>query len=588
MNKRSIFYSFRNGRQFGRIFFKNLAFLSLLILLPMFLLVSVATMSVSTFMNNEILSYSDKSLNAYLNLINTMLDDLLVQSHLLNNNTDIELFLLHEPDKKAYYDPSSIYTQIQTQMQTHDYLTSVYIYSQRNGRIISNYGDIPLEDFFDTGWLEEYQANTTPSRFWYTYRLGPNRQFQQIPMISIYKAIETQGVNQGVIVFNVNLSKFTKLLSVLREPKEDGLFLFDGDNRLLSQIWGDYSSIDPEFCAIDELMSAEGYIRYGGHVLYKASIHYSDWNLVLSVPRSLYQANIHAFMFPMVLIFTLGLLATIGLTVMVSFRLYRPIRSIMGKLEDAVPSSADVLSLKKDEEAYIISAIEHTVHQNKVISEDLEKRIDMLKKAQSIALQSQINPHFLHNTLDSISWSAMALTGGKNQTSIMINQLSSMLRYSLEDVNTLVPLERELDNARTYLDLQSARYKNKFQTEWQIDADVRSCLVIKILLQPLLENAIYHGIKPLSGMGHIRIGASRKGDILESWVEDTGVGIDSASLKRLQTALMSDDIQEKAHIGILNVNQRIRLIFGSPYGLHVYSEDKKGARILCQLPLSFD
>lgn len=115
----------------------------------------------------------------------------------------------------------------------------------------------------------------------------------------------------------------------------------------------------------------------------------------------------------------------------------------------------------------------------------------------------------------------MALTGGKNQTSIMINQLSSMLRYSLEDVNTLVPLERELDNARTYLDLQSARYKNKFQTEWQIDADVRSCLVIKILLQPLLENAIYHGIKPLSGMGHIRIGASRKGDILEIWVEDT-------------------------------------------------------------------
>ena len=89
-------------------------------------------------------------------------------------------------------------------------------------------------------------------------------------------------------------------------------------------------------------------------------------------------------------------------------------------------------------------------------------------------------------------------------------------------------------------------------------------------------------------MGHIRIGASRKGDILEIWVEDTGVGIDSASLKRLQTALMSDDIQEKAHIGILNVNQRIRLIFGSPYGLHVYSEDKKGARILCQLPLSFD
>lgn len=165
MNKRSIFYSFRNGRQFGRIFFKNLAFLSLLILLPMFLLVSVATMSVSTFMNNEILSYSDKSLNAYLNLINTMLDDLLVQSHLLNNNTDIELFCSTSRTKRRITIPSSIYTQIQTQMQTHDYLTSVYIYSQRNGRIISNYGDIPLEDFFDTGGWRNIRPTQRPAGF---------------------------------------------------------------------------------------------------------------------------------------------------------------------------------------------------------------------------------------------------------------------------------------------------------------------------------------------------------------------------------------------------------------------------------------
>lgn len=552
----------------------------------MFIVVSIAAMSASAFTKREILSYSETSLKGYQNLTNSMINDYLVQSHLLSNDSDVELFLLHETGKKVYYNRDSIYKQIHTQMQVHDYLTSIYIYSERNGRILSNFGDLPIRDFFDGGWLDEYERNTVPGRFWYAYRVGRNYQNQPIPVISIYKAMESQGVNYGVIVFNINLNKFAKLYTALREPYEDGLLLLDGNHQLLFPIWGDYSTILTDPLTVHQLMLADDYIRSDGHILYKAPIDYSDWTLVLSVSKEMYRNSIRSFMMPILIVFFLGLVLTMFLTVLVSFRLYKPIRSIMGKLKDAIPLSPDPPLLKKDEESYIISAIEHTLHQNKEMSEELNRRVDMLKKAQSIALQSQINPHFLHNTLDSISWSAMALTGGKNQTSIMINQLSLMLRYSLEDVNTLVPLEKELDNVRMYLDLQSNRYKNKFQTEWQIDEDVRSCLVIKILLQPLLENAIYHGIKPMEGAGVIRILAARSGNAMEIRVEDTGVGINPFALKRLNAALSSDDIQEKAHIGILNVNQRIRLLFGDQYGLKIHSEENRGTTIVCHLPIS--
>ena len=110
--------------------------------------------------------------------------------------------------------------------------------------------------------------------------------------------------------------------------------------------------------------------------------------------------------------------------------------------------------------------------KNEQITEELSQRVALLKQAQAVALQSQINPHFLHNTLDSISWTAIRLTGGKNKASVMLTKLAQILRYSLDDVDTLVPLRKELENTRIYLELQELRYNNCFCVEWDIEETI--------------------------------------------------------------------------------------------------------------------
>ncbi len=570
-------------RGFGTIFFRNLALLSVLIVLPIVLVAGVAALSFSAFIKSEIISYSYKSVQGYKDLTESMIADYMVQSHYLSNDSDIELFLLRKRGEEAYYDRNAIFKSIAAQMSIKDYLDSIYIYSNKSGALISNYGESDYSVFFDHSWMEEYQSNTIPGRFWCTFRTGLNNQNQPTPMLSIYKALGTLNDNQGVIVFNINFGKFSKQFAGQREANDTALLLVDANSKVLADIWREGPPDIPSgvLAGLDE---GRSYMESGSAIYYKEPLRYTDWQYILQVSKSMYHQSVRSLQGWMLLILALWLMATVVIAILISRRIYRPVRKILGAVGAFVPLAEENPSLQKDEEAFIIHTIQKVLKENESAGEQLAKRIAMLKKAQSIALQSQINPHFLHNTLDTINWSAMRLTGGKNETSTMINQLAAMLRYSLENADALVPLEKELKHIHTYLDLQKHRYQNKFEVEWDIADEVRGCLVIRIMLQPVLENAIYHGVKPLEDNGRIQISARKNGENLEIKVKDSGVGMSQQKLHKLISLMQEADIREKAHLGIPNVNQRIRLFFGAEYGISLSSKEQQGTEVLIRLP----
>lgn len=240
-------------------------------------------------------------------------------------------------------------------------------------------------------------------------------------------------------------------------------------------------------------------------------------------------------------------------------------------------------TISGDEEAFVLDSIRGMSLKNEQITEELSHRVALLKQAQSVALQSQINPHFLHNTLDSISWATMRLTGGKNEASVMLSKLAQILRYSLDDADTLVPLRKELDNTRIYLELQELRYKNCFSVEWDIQETVLDSQVIKIMLQPIVENAIQHGLKQFGKDGVIRISAREQNGLLQVTIWNNGVSIQPDRLATIQAALHSDMIKQRENIGIVNVHQRIRLFYGDEYGLEISSGE--GTWVTLNLPL---
>lgn len=203
------------------------------------------------------------------------------------------------------------------------------------------------------------------------------------------------------------------------------------------------------------------------------------------------------------------------------------------------------------------------------------------KEAELKALQAQINPHFLYNTLDSIIW--MAETNDSNIVA-MTEALAKLFRISLNKGNEEISLERELEHVKNYLIIQSMRYADKFTYEISAEPGVERCRTIKLILQPIVENCIYHGIKKKRGTGKITIRAYRREQNLIIEVSDDGCGMPEEICRKI----LSDEIESEnisgSGIGVKNVNERIQLRFGKKYGLSYSSEEGVGTTVTYVLP----
>ncbi|MBO9611018.1 MAG: sensor histidine kinase [Paenibacillaceae bacterium] len=206
------------------------------------------------------------------------------------------------------------------------------------------------------------------------------------------------------------------------------------------------------------------------------------------------------------------------------------------------------------------------------------------KEAEMNALQAQINPHFLYNTLESINWEAMMMTGGANKVSGMVTALSDLLRLSISKGKEIVLFEDEINHVKNYLFIQKERYSDKFDVEWDIDPRLYGYRTLKLILQPLVENAIYHGIELKQDRGLIRINGSIRPDYLLVEIIDDGLGMSPEQLDAVRLSLHDTDPEPGRGIGIHNVNERIQLYCGKAYGITIYSEQGAGTRIEVRLP----
>lgn len=229
---------------------------------------------------------------------------------------------------------------------------------------------------------------------------------------------------------------------------------------------------------------------------------------------------------------------------------------------------------------------------------DTKEIINVSKKqAEYLALQNQINPHFLYNTLEGIR--SEALIAGVDSIAEMTEALSTFFRYTISQINNLVTLEDELANIENYYYIQQFRFGDKLELNIEYvhdddmeDADILSYRLPKLTLQPVVENSIYHGIEKKIGKGHLKIRITATKENLIIKISDDGMGIDSDKLKALNhklRALTLDDVNpnvaSKGGIAIMNVNNRIKLLFGEKYGLYIYSQPGVGTDVEITLPV---
>lgn len=216
------------------------------------------------------------------------------------------------------------------------------------------------------------------------------------------------------------------------------------------------------------------------------------------------------------------------------------------------------------------------------------KEQENLQKAELKALQAQINPHFLYNTLDTIVW--MAQSNKMEQVINIVRALSSFFRIALSKGQDWITIEQEIEHVRCYLTIQKMRYRDILDYRIEVDEDILNGTILKLTLQPLVENALYHGIKNKRSGGLITIHARRaENDRVLLEIEDNGVGFTPYRLSRIKAAMDDDSTEDfsfkESGFGLENVNKRIKLYYGKEYGLSVQSRFQEGTRVTVTIPL---
>lgn len=300
--------------------------------------------------------------------------------------------------------------------------------------------------------------------------------------------------------------------------------------------------------------------------------------------------NLHSpklFVFPGILY----LLSVAAILLIAYFQLYRPLRKLERVLHGAVKGKTDFDIEQSDTLSPLAPAffdLQLLLERLKTLVLRESTALLMKKQAELDALQSQINPHFLYNTLDTIR--GQAEVHGLSDVGQMSLALSKLFRYSISNHNSSVFLRDELDNIENYLLIQHLRFGDKFEKINRIDEDALDYKVPKLLIQPIVENAVHHGLEPKLERGSLVIGAYITQNRLVINIQDNGVGIPLEKLVSINEMLASNAsaIRNKENgvsIGMMNVNARIKLLFGKEYGITVFSTPGAGTNVQISLPL---
>ena len=237
---------------------------------------------------------------------------------------------------------------------------------------------------------------------------------------------------------------------------------------------------------------------------------------------------------------------------------------------EPIEGTAEITSLTE--------SFEHMVLQIQELVEKVRQEEISLRKTELKALQAQINPHFLYNTLDAIAW--MCEEERHKDAVEMVNALARLFRISISRGHELISIEKEIEHAKSYLKIQNFRYKNQFTYDFEVDDTCLSYLCNKITLQPIIENAIYHGINRMVDEGRIEIRIFPDHEKIVFEVEDNGVGMTEEQCQEI----LQKDSGDKAGIGIKNVNDRIKIYFGEEYGITIRSELDEGTCVTITIP----
>lgn len=384
-----------------------------------------------------------------------------------------------------------------------------------------------------------------------------------------YKSmVDTLG-NRGAILSFVRMSTLINQLNSVLPAQSSQILLTDDLNNVIAASGNSH--------LIPNDKNVENGLYFADDVCYTVSSCSSsvcNWKFTLILDQNEYYRSYRNLL--ALTIFTT--LSCIVLAVVFAYgfakRACRPLENMLELLNAPVPITDEEYRAKYQsyDDLGIIATL---IHQNKYKAMTLENAAIMrekhLRSAQDRALQAQMNPHFLYNTLESMNWMAVGALGDDNSLSQMIVKLAKLLRSSLQTWRPLIPLQEEIEHAKLYVEIQQMRFDNRFKVKWDIDRGMFDYSAVRLCLQPLIENAINHGLKNTYD-GLILIHCYKNEGKLRIDVKDNGRGINPDKLNEIRESLLKHEESDGRYIGLENIASRLNLLFGDDGALSIESQ----------------
>ncbi|WP_068613367.1 cache domain-containing sensor histidine kinase [Paenibacillus tuaregi] len=394
-------------------------------------------------------------------------------------------------------------------------------------------------------------------------------------------------LNQAVIARQIQQAVLEKNGFVLLLDEKDRIIAGPSDMGINHPITGYYPDLKP-------LGGASGYLDYGTGsdkktILYK-KMSGVNWKLVGIIPSQEYRSQNHYFLTLTAIAVTVAILFVIALVLFLIQRITNPLSTLTKFLKKASPDEPlPAIPVKSiDEVGQLIISYNRLSSRIVKLTDEVKLNESLKKEADMQALQIQINPHFLYNTLSSIHW--LALMNQDHKIADMVGSLSNFLRFSLNSGQEYCPVQQEILHVQNYVNIQSIRYPDKIRFEVLSDPGIQDRYMLKLLLQPLVENAMLHGILKRDGIGTIKIEIRQTDeDSLHFTVADDGVGMPDERLQSLRSQLTGSPVQDREKpssggYGARNVHNRLVLHYGKEAGLHMESTEGEGTRISFTIP----
>ena len=410
-----------------------------------------------------------------------------------------------------------------------------------------------------------------------------------IPMTRVVEITKGTDTVQGILLIHLNYTGLKLLLDGVTLGNEGYIYLIDGNGEIIYHPRAQLidSGLEHENNrAVSEYRDGIYQETFQGEerVITVKSVGYTGWKLIGVAPRQTVSLNSLKTQLLVVFVAAFILFLMSLVNSYISSRITTPIRKLELSVNEIEKGN---LNAKVDAEGsyeirHLGQSVQNMAKQIQVLMADIVSEHEKKRKQEFDTLQSQINPHFLYNTLDIIVW--MIENEKPDQAVKAVTALARFFRISLSRGKSIITVKDELEHVRNYLMIQHMRFKNRFSYTIEAEDEVLELASLKLMLQPLVENAIYHGMEFMDGDGEIFISAWKEGEDLYLKVSDNGLGMTEEQVARLFSDMPHTGSSIGSGSGVKNVNERIRLSFGSEYGLSIESEPDEGTVVTIHLP----